>query len=221
MHVRACVRLCVRVFVPVCVCASVRHAGVCTAYVCERALAVCAFRSRSSRPARAPPAFLSINRYERKKDIGLAVRAFAALRGSLPPALFASARLTIAGGYDERVAENAAVYKELEALVKVCGAMCVCVCGCLCVVCVCVFVCSCVCVCVCVCACVCVFSCVCVCVRAWLCGRVCACLCVSVCGRNSERLPRAQCDFLSVLTRRSRVAVAWHRGTDDVPAVVL
>ncbi|KAB8342734.1 hypothetical protein FH972_022332 [Carpinus fangiana] len=55
---------------------------------------------------------LSINRFERKKDIGLAVKAFA----GLPPAIRSRARLVIAGGYDPRMAENVSHHKELEQL---------------------------------------------------------------------------------------------------------
>jgi alpha-1,3/alpha-1,6-mannosyltransferase len=52
---------------------------------------------------------LSINRFEQKKDVALAVRAYAAL--SL--AERKHARLVLAGGYDARVAENFATYTEL------------------------------------------------------------------------------------------------------------
>ncbi|AEO71099.1 glycosyltransferase family 4 protein [Thermothielavioides terrestris NRRL 8126] len=55
---------------------------------------------------------LSINRFERKKDVGLALRAFA----RLPPARRARAKLLLAGGYDPRVAENVAYHSELAAL---------------------------------------------------------------------------------------------------------
>jgi len=50
--------------------------------------------------------FVSINRFERKKNIGLAIRAFARLQGE-------KARLIIAGGYDSRVSENVEHYEEL------------------------------------------------------------------------------------------------------------
>ncbi|KAL1895279.1 Alpha-1,3-mannosyltransferase-like protein [Sporothrix stenoceras] len=53
---------------------------------------------------------LSINRFERKKDIGLAIRAFAGLKGDGPR------RLVVAGGYDNRVAENVGYHRELDAL---------------------------------------------------------------------------------------------------------
>lgn len=56
--------------------------------------------------------FLSLNRYERKKNVSLALRALAAL----PSAQRARVRLAIAGGYDSRVAENVAHLDELRAL---------------------------------------------------------------------------------------------------------
>jgi alpha-1,3/alpha-1,6-mannosyltransferase len=52
---------------------------------------------------------LSINRFERKKDIGLAIRAFA----KLPDKDRQNSRLIIAGGYDLRVTENVSYHKEL------------------------------------------------------------------------------------------------------------
>lgn len=52
---------------------------------------------------------LSINRFEKKKDIALAIRAFAGLSQKERT----NARLVIAGGFDPRVAENTATYTEL------------------------------------------------------------------------------------------------------------
>jgi alpha-1,3/alpha-1,6-mannosyltransferase len=57
---------------------------------------------------------LSINRFERKKDIGLAIRAYQKLsqqerRGT---------RLVLAGGYDQRVPENVHYHKELVELAE-------------------------------------------------------------------------------------------------------
>ena len=62
---------------------------------------------------------LSLNRYERKKDIGLAIDALAAMkhrevRGK-------KLHLVIAGGYDERIRENIEYFNELEELVKTSG----------------------------------------------------------------------------------------------------
>lgn len=56
--------------------------------------------------------FLSLNRYERKKNVALALRAVAAL----PPAYRARVSLAVAGGYDPRVAENVQHLAELRAL---------------------------------------------------------------------------------------------------------
>ncbi|USP75917.1 glycosyltransferase family 4 protein [Curvularia clavata] len=52
---------------------------------------------------------LSINRFEKKKDVALAIRAFAGLSSTERE----QARLVIAGGYDPRVAENVSTYTEL------------------------------------------------------------------------------------------------------------
>ncbi|KAL1971331.1 hypothetical protein VTN77DRAFT_283 [Rasamsonia byssochlamydoides] len=61
--------------------------------------------------------FLSINRFERKKDVGLAIRAYHGLgkegrKGT---------RLVIAGGYDNRVQENVQYHKELDTLAQELG----------------------------------------------------------------------------------------------------
>lgn len=53
---------------------------------------------------------LSINRYERKKDVGLAIKAFAGLGKHGREGV----RLIVAGGYDQRVTENFLYHKELE-----------------------------------------------------------------------------------------------------------
>ena len=55
---------------------------------------------------------LSINRFEKKKDIGLALRAFA----KVPVNARKGSKLVIAGGYDPRVLENVSYLKELESL---------------------------------------------------------------------------------------------------------
>uniref|UniRef100_A0A0G4F3A6 Alpha-1,3/1,6-mannosyltransferase ALG2 n=1 Tax=Chromera velia CCMP2878 TaxID=1169474 RepID=A0A0G4F3A6_9ALVE len=61
----------------------------------------------------APLYFLSLNRYERKKNVGLAIGAFAQLQkeckqGEDP------GKLIIAGGYDGRVSENREYHEELK-----------------------------------------------------------------------------------------------------------
>ena len=63
------------------------------------------------------PFVLSINRFERKKDIGLAIRAFAGLPASQKQA----ARLVVAGGYDNRVAENVEYHRELDSMAGALG----------------------------------------------------------------------------------------------------
>ena len=75
-------------------------------------LAMHMFDGKGSKPSQVKDdpnitTFLSINRYERKKNIGLAIRAFARLGTNT------TARLIIAGGYDHRVDENVEHYQEL------------------------------------------------------------------------------------------------------------
>ncbi|GIY29238.1 hypothetical protein CDAR_206671 [Caerostris darwini] len=62
--------------------------------------------------------FLSINRYERKKNIMLAVDALKHLKTILNPKEFSKIHLIIAGGYDDRVEENKQHYEELKTLVE-------------------------------------------------------------------------------------------------------
>ncbi|MCJ1472514.1 Alpha-1,3-mannosyltransferase-like protein [Lambiella insularis] len=52
---------------------------------------------------------LSINRFERKKDVGLAIKAFAGLKAADRK----GCRLVVAGGYDSRVNENVSYHSEL------------------------------------------------------------------------------------------------------------
>lgn len=60
--------------------------------------------------------FLSLNRYERKKNLGLALEALAALKSRLPLDHRAGIHLVVAGGYDDRVTENVQHYTELKEL---------------------------------------------------------------------------------------------------------
>jgi len=57
--------------------------------------------------------FLSINRFERKKSIDIAIRAMGHLRTILSDAEFNRVHLIIAGGYDLRITENVEHHKEL------------------------------------------------------------------------------------------------------------
>lgn len=61
--------------------------------------------------------FLSINRYERKKNLPLALHAFQRLEKIVGRQQFERCVLVMAGGYDRRVAENVEHYEELERLV--------------------------------------------------------------------------------------------------------
>ncbi|XP_021895032.1 alpha-1,3/1,6-mannosyltransferase ALG2 isoform X2 [Carica papaya] len=66
--------------------------------------------------------FLSINRFERKKNIELAVSAFAMLHTPKGDVLknhnLADATLTVAGGYDKRLRENVEYLEELKSLAE-------------------------------------------------------------------------------------------------------
>lgn len=62
--------------------------------------------------------FLSLNRYERKKNLPLAIRALAKLRKTLADTGFDQIHLVMAGGYDVRVAENVEHFRELEQLTE-------------------------------------------------------------------------------------------------------
>ena len=68
-------------------------------------------------PARpAPLTLVSLNRYERKKDLALAIRALEQLREGGGDAR--RLRLVLAGGWDPRLRENVEYFEELEELVR-------------------------------------------------------------------------------------------------------
>lgn len=75
---------------------------------------------RSRRRARDSTTFLSINRFERKKNLALAIRALAELRKSMGARAFEASgvRLVLAGGCDARVAENVEYHAELTRLAR-------------------------------------------------------------------------------------------------------
>jgi alpha-1,3/alpha-1,6-mannosyltransferase len=69
-------------------------------------------------PSTAPRVLLSINRFERKKEVAVAIRAFAAAVGSAAGAGGSTAaaaewHMVVAGGYDTRLEENVAYFEEL------------------------------------------------------------------------------------------------------------
>jgi alpha-1,3/alpha-1,6-mannosyltransferase len=64
---------------------------------------------------------VSVARFERVKNVRLAVRAFAALRDLVPAPAFAPLRLIIAGGFDPRRAECDDTLRELRALAASAG----------------------------------------------------------------------------------------------------
>ncbi len=60
---------------------------------------------------------LSLNRYERKKDVALAVRALGLLRTQLSATAFSTLHLVVAGGYDPQLRENHEYLAELRSIV--------------------------------------------------------------------------------------------------------
>ncbi|XP_062563954.1 alpha-1,3/1,6-mannosyltransferase ALG2 isoform X2 [Armigeres subalbatus] len=62
--------------------------------------------------------FLSINRYERKKNLPLALHAFKKLQEHVSPHEWNKLLLIMAGGYDDRVLENVEHFDELEDLAE-------------------------------------------------------------------------------------------------------
>lgn len=62
--------------------------------------------------------FLSINRFERKKNLPLAIEAFARLLERVDSTVRPQLHLVVAGGYDERVVENKEHYTELWMLAE-------------------------------------------------------------------------------------------------------
>ncbi|VDO29233.1 unnamed protein product [Haemonchus placei] len=64
-------------------------------------------------PSKAKHIFLSLNRFEVKKNVKLAIEAFAALRLMLSEDEFSSCHLIVAGGYDRLNFENITHFEEL------------------------------------------------------------------------------------------------------------
>jgi alpha-1,3/alpha-1,6-mannosyltransferase len=72
------------------------------------------WQSSTEKPHEEEILLLSINRYERKKNVALALEALALLRAQFTPARFAAVRLVIAGGYDERLPDNRETLRALQ-----------------------------------------------------------------------------------------------------------
>ena len=68
-----------------------------------------------TRPNGGKISIMSIGRYERVKNVRLAIDAIAALRTRLPPQVFENIQLVVAGGFDERLAENRETLADLQA----------------------------------------------------------------------------------------------------------
>ncbi|XP_040288995.1 alpha-1,3/1,6-mannosyltransferase ALG2 [Bufo bufo] len=67
-------------------------------------------------PTKRKIVFLSINRYERKKNLKLALKSLSTLRDKVSLQDWEKIHLVLAGGYDERVRENVEYYQELNEL---------------------------------------------------------------------------------------------------------
>ncbi|KXJ86636.1 UDP-Glycosyltransferase/glycogen phosphorylase [Microdochium bolleyi] len=96
-----------------------RHKDLITVYPCvDTQPKQTTVNDKSEEPLWKGKRFLlSINRFERKKDIELAVKAFAKLQESQRKGV----RLVLAGGYDNRVVENVEYHKELVELTESLG----------------------------------------------------------------------------------------------------
>ncbi|XP_047939312.1 alpha-1,3/1,6-mannosyltransferase ALG2-like isoform X1 [Salvia hispanica] len=70
------------------------------------------------KPSASKLTFLSINRFERKKNIELAISAFAMLYNSLQHDNREELSLVIAGGFDKRLRENVEYLEELKTLAE-------------------------------------------------------------------------------------------------------
>lgn len=75
---------------------------------------VSVFEAFAASAPRNPTLFVSLNRFERKKNVALAIHALAKLQKLISADKFASVKLIIAGGYDPNNTENIEHLKELE-----------------------------------------------------------------------------------------------------------
>lgn len=67
-------------------------------------------------PTKRKIVFLSINRYERKKNLNLALESLCTLHEKISLQDWEKVHLILAGGYDERIRENVEYYQELNQL---------------------------------------------------------------------------------------------------------
>ncbi|KAF1328396.1 Alpha-1,3-mannosyltransferase, partial [Globisporangium splendens] len=75
---------------------------------------VSAFETFVASAPRNSTLFVSLNRFERKKNVALAIHALAELKTRVDSDVFASVKLIIAGGYDPNNTENMEHLKELQ-----------------------------------------------------------------------------------------------------------
>ena len=78
---------------------------------------------KSTKGPDTPLTVLSINRYERKKNLALALQALVLLRQQLPEQVFARVQLVFAGGYDQRLRDNRNTLQDLKNQAQTLGLM--------------------------------------------------------------------------------------------------
>lgn len=79
---------------------------------------VTTFQQFSASKPRDPNLFVSLNRFERKKDVALAIQALAVVQRRISASEFADVKLIVAGGYDPNNTENHEHLRELQQIVK-------------------------------------------------------------------------------------------------------
>jgi len=72
-------------------------------------------------PPRGRTTIVSVARFERSKNVALAITAFAALRTLVPPEVWAPLRLVLAGGFDARLTDCVETLDELRRLTRSSG----------------------------------------------------------------------------------------------------
>lgn len=64
------------------------------------------------------PFILSLNRFDPRKNLGLALEALNRMREKISPEMFSRVRLVVAGGYDESLPENRRTFEGLQELAR-------------------------------------------------------------------------------------------------------